>query len=95
MKDIQPYQPPYQFPTSLPAQPSGLTPYQKQQIETDFASHPAFQRRRIVTIVTVSLCVGLFVTHVLTHGINIVALVASIVGGVAAFGCRNYSIPKR
>lgn len=94
MTDLQKYTPPYQFPTSLPKR-DGLTQFQKQQRETDFENHPAFQRRRIVTVVVVALCVGLFVAHILTHGINPVAIVASIVGGLVAFGCRNYSIPKR
>jgi len=95
--NIQPYQPEtldYQFPTSLPKR-DGLTPFQKQQVEIEFVNNVAFQRRRIVTIVVVALCVGLFVAHVLKHGINTVALVASIVGGLVAFGCRNYSIPKQ
>jgi hypothetical protein len=94
MNDLQPYTQPYQFPTSLPKR-NGLTPFQKQQREIDFEQHPAFRNRRIVTIVVVALCVGLFVAHILTHGINAVALVASIIGALVAFGCRNYSIPKQ
>jgi len=98
MNDLQKHEPEtlgYQFPTSLPVTPSTMTRYRMQQIETDFVNAPQFQRRRIVTIVVVALCVGLFVAHILKHGINPVALVASIVGGLVAFGCRNYSIPKR
>jgi len=97
VSSLTPYQPEtvdYQFPTSLPKR-DGMTPYQKQEREIEFENHPAFQRRRIVTIIVVALCVGLFVAHILKHGINPVSLVASIVGGLVAFGCRNYSIPKR
>ena len=98
MNNLKPYEPEtldYQFPTSLPATPSTMTRYRMQQIETDFENAPQFQNRRIVTIVVVALCVGLFVAHVLKHGINVTALVAAFIGGLVAFGCRNYSIPKR
>lgn len=97
MNNLQPYEPemPYQFPTSLHAQRGGLTPYQKQQHEIDFVNHVAFQRRRIVTIVVTALCVGLFVAHVLKHGINGRALFATLVAVAVAFTVRNYSIPKR
>jgi len=97
MNSIQPYEPEtldYTFPTSLPATPSSMTRYRMQQIETDFATSTQFQNRRIVTIVVVALCVGLFVAHVLKHGINPVALVAAIIGGGVAYCVRNYTCPK-
>lgn len=95
MNDLQKYEPPYQWPTSLPATPGALTPYQKAQREIEFANHPAFQNRRIVTIVVVALVVGLLVTHIATHGINGRAAFATLVAVAVAFTVRNYSIPKR
>ena len=95
MNDLQKYEPPYQWPTSLPATPGALTPFQKAQREIEFANHPAFQNRRIVTIVVVALVVGLLVTHIATHGINGRAAFATLVAVAVAFTVRNYSIPKR
>ena len=95
MNDLQKYEPPYQWPTSLPATPGALTPYQKAQREIEFAQHRAFQNRRIVTIVVVALVVGLLVTHIATHGINGRAAFATLVAVAVAFTVRNYSIPKR
>ena len=97
MNDLQPYEPEtldYQFPVNLPATPGALTPHQKLQREIEFANHPAFQNRRIVTIVVTALCVGLLVTHIITHGINGRALFATLVAVAVAFSVRNYSIPK-
>lgn len=95
MNDLQKYEPPYQWPTSLPATPSSMTRYRMQQIETDFANAPQFQRRRIVTIIVTALCVGILVAHIATHGINRRAAFATVVAVAVAFTVRNYSIPKR
>ena len=89
MNNIKPYATPYQFPTSLPKR-DGLTPFQKQQVETDFENHTAFQLRRIVTIVVVSFAVALFVADVLRDGFNRNAALASICGVTAAYLVRRF-----
>jgi hypothetical protein len=92
MNQLQPYKPEtddYQFPTSLPKR-SGLTPFQKQQREIDFENHPAFQLRRIVTIVTVSLVVAFVVADILRDGFNRNAACASICGVTAAYLVRRF-----
>lgn len=94
MNDLQKYEPPYQWPTSLPATPGALTPFQKAQREIEFANHPAFQNRRIVTIVVVALSVGLIVADVLRDGINRTAAFATVVALIVAYCVMNYTTPK-
>jgi hypothetical protein len=92
MKNIQPYKPEtddYQFPTSLPKR-YGLSPFQKQQVEIEFENHPAFQLRRIVTIVTVSLVVAFVVADILRDGFNRNAAIATACGVTAACLVRRF-----
>ena len=90
MNNIQPYEPlDYQFPTSLPKR-DGLTPLQKEAVETEFENHPAFRNRRIVTVLVVSVAVALFVTDVLRDGFNRNAACASICGVTAAYLVRRF-----
>jgi len=89
MNDLNPYTPPYQFPTSLPKR-DGLKHYQKQQREIEFENHPAFRNRRIVTVLVVSFAVALFVADVLRDGFNRNAALASICGVTAAYLVRRF-----
>jgi len=89
MNDLQPYTPPYQFPTSLPKR-DGLTPFQKQQREIEFENHPALRNRRIVTVLVVSFAVALFVADVLRYGFNRNAACASICGVTVAYLVRRF-----
>jgi len=89
MNDLQKYTTPYQFPTSLPKR-DGLTCYEKQQREIEFEKHPAFQLRRIVTIVVVSFAVALFIADVLRDGFNRNAACAALCGVTAAYLVRRF-----
>lgn len=84
MPNLQPYEHLYQFPTSLPAQPSDLTHSDFEQIHEGFANHPSFVRRKAVTI-WVCLIGGVCVAaKIVAVGFN--GPVAAVCCGVAFVG---------